>query len=246
MKTMRANCLKRAGAVLSAFVCTLLFLPGASAQFPFMPERDVEESGFRPIFNGENLDGWIYDPVYWKVEDGTMVGEVTPETLLESNSFIIWMGGQPADVEIKMDFRISAEGNSGINYRSSKVEDEYALKGYQLDIDGANRWAGMMYEERGRQIMARRGDLSIAADGRKIVTASVGDADELAPGEGWHEAHVIAYGTTLIHLIDGRVMSILVDTDTENRTAGGYIGMQVHTGPPMKIEYKNIRIKEYK
>lgn len=210
-----------------------------------MPETDVEESGFRPIFNGTDLEGWDYDPVYWSVRDGVMTGEVTPETLLKQNNFIIWMNDQPADFELKMDFRVSPEGNSGINYRSSRVEEQYALKGYQLDIDGKNSYTGMMYEERARQILGFRGDLSVCADGRKIVTASVGDAAELAPSQGeWHEAHIIAYGTTLVHIIDGRVTCVVVDTDRENRTTEGYIGMQTHVGPPMKIEFRNIRLKD--
>ncbi|MCD8185831.1 MAG: DUF1080 domain-containing protein, partial [Rikenellaceae bacterium] len=109
-----------------------------------------------------------------------------------------------------------------------------------------NNYTGMMYEERGRQILARRGDLSLCYEGRKTVCASVGDADRLAPAAGeWHTAHVIAYGPTLIHLIDGRVTSVVVDADAQNRTLRGYLGMQVHVGPPMKIEFRNIRLKEY-
>jgi len=238
---------RTAGSVFLSAVAMLLLQPEVVAQdFPFQPEYDVEESGFRSIFNGQDLEGWTYDPVYWSVQDGMLVGEVTPETILKQNSFIIWTEAQPADFELKMEFRVSDRGNSGINYRSSKIEDLYALKGYQLDIDGQNRYTGMMYEERGRQILAHRGDATICIDGRKIVTSSVGDADELAPTPGeWHQAHIIAYGTTLVHIIDGRVTSVTVDMDAANRTAQGYIGMQVHTGPPMKIEYRNIRIKEY-
>lgn len=241
---MRAIVKKKRSVILVCLV--VLYSISMKAQFPFAVERNIEESGFELIFNGSNLDDWNYDPVYWKVKDGVMIGEITPETVLESNSFIIWTKGEPANFELKMDFRVSKEGNSGINYRSSKVENVYALKGYQLDIDGKNMWSGQNYEERGRQIMANRGDISIAGNGRKIVVGSVGTPEELAPSEGWHEAHIIAYGTTLIHLIDGRVMSIVVDTDAENRINKGHIGMQVHVGPPMTIEYKNIRLKKYK
>ena len=86
-----------------------------------------------------------------------MVGEVTPETLLERNSFIVWKGGTPADFELKMEYRVSPEGNSGINYRSVKVPGvAHALKGYQLDIDGPGQWTGQNYEERGRTFLALR------------------------------------------------------------------------------------------
>jgi hypothetical protein len=212
------------------------------------PETKAEE-GFRTIFNGKNFDGWTYDPVYWSIEDGVMVGEVTEATILKNNSFIIWMEEQPVDFELKMDFKVSAKGNSGINYRSSIFTDvPYALKGYQLDIDGEKRWAGQNYEERGRTFLALRGQVSqIENDAKPYVVGSTGSAEELGAlikVNEWNEAHVIARENTLIHLINGRVMSVVVDRDTINRTRHGYIGMQVHVGPPMKIEYRNIRIKE--
>ena len=116
------------------------------AQSPF-PDENVPETGFTAIFDGKTLDGWEYDPIYWRVEGDRMVGEVTPETLLERNSFIVWKGGTPADFELKMEYRVSPEGNSGINYRSVKVPGvAHALKGYQLDIDGPGQWTGQNYE----------------------------------------------------------------------------------------------------
>jgi hypothetical protein len=54
-----------------------------------------DEVGYEPIFDGKTLNGWEGDPKYWRVENGALVGEVTPETLLKTNSFIIWRGGSP-------------------------------------------------------------------------------------------------------------------------------------------------------
>lgn len=102
------------------FAAALCLTTSLGAQSPF-PDEGMPETDFRPIFDGRTLDGWTYDPVYWRVEEGCIVGEVTPETLLERNSFIIWRGDAPADFELKMEYRVSAEGNSGINYRSSEV-----------------------------------------------------------------------------------------------------------------------------
>ena len=177
-----------------------------------------------------------------------MVGEVTPETLLERNSFIVWKGGTPADFELKMEYRVSPEGNSGINYRSVKVPGvAHALKGYQLDIDGPGQWTGQNYEERGRTFLALRGQATQAEPGKKPhVIGSTGDKDALfaeIDRDGWNACHVIAKGNTLIHLINGKVMSIVVDSDPHERTRKGLIGMQVHVGPPMKIEFRNIRLK---
>src|SRR5262249_7119844 len=138
---------------VSAPQCTF-----AQQVYPTAAKQD--ETGFVSIFDGKSLDGWEGDPTYWRVEDGCLVGEVTPETLLKRNSFIIWRGGKPGDFELKADFRISEGGNSGINYRSEEVADTpFALRGYQFDIDGANRYTGQNYEERGRTFLAQRGDI---------------------------------------------------------------------------------------
>lgn len=88
------------------------------------------------IFDGEMLNGWEGDTIYWRAEDGKIVGEVTEETLLDNNSFLIWRGGLTSDFEIKVEHRVSSEGNSAINYRSQEFEDlPFALRGYQADLD---------------------------------------------------------------------------------------------------------------
>ena len=91
------------------------------------------------IFDGKTLKGWDGDPTYWRVENGNLVGEITPSTLLKTNSFIIWKGGEPGDFEFKGEFNITEAGNSGINYRSDQLTDvPFALRGYQADIDGTD------------------------------------------------------------------------------------------------------------
>ena len=92
----------------------------AVAQQVMPTPGDGDETGFESIFDGETLDGWEGDPTYWRVEDGALVGEITPETVLEQNSFIIWRGGVTRDFELKLEFRISEGGNSGVNYRSER------------------------------------------------------------------------------------------------------------------------------
>ena len=105
-----------------------------------------DEDGFVEIFDGQTLDGWEGDSTYWRVENGNLVGEVTPTTLLDNNTFIIWQGGTPGDFEFKGEFNITEEGNSGINYRSEQLTDiQFALRGYQADIDGKNNYTGQNY-----------------------------------------------------------------------------------------------------
>ncbi len=121
-------------------------------------QPEVEQTGFVPLFDGKSLEGWEYDPVYWSVKDGAIVGEITPETVLKNNTFIIWKGGEPGDFELKVDYWISEQGNSGVQYRSDRfTEVPFALRGYQADIDGGNRYTGQNYEERKRTTLAYRG-----------------------------------------------------------------------------------------
>ncbi len=226
-----------------------------------------QEKGFVNIFNGKTLNGWEGDPTYWRVEDGSLVGEITPQTLLKTNSFIMWKGGEPANFELKGEFHITEKGNSGINYRSEKLPDvPYALKGYQADIDGANRYTGQNYEERGRTTLAYRGQITTInpqsgnwtpeevrakvknnAWSDLKVTGSLGSSDSLKTqikNQDWNSFHLIIKGNRLQHYINDILMSDVTDNDVINGKSKGIIGVQVHVGPPMKVQYRNLRLKK--
>jgi hypothetical protein len=207
-----------------------------------------DDAAWRTIFDGNSLAGWEGDPRYWRVENGCIVGEVTPATLLKENTFLIWRGGVTRDFELKVEYRISERGNSGINYRSVPVPGlPFALTGYQADIDGQNRYTGQNYEERGRTFNALRGQITRIPAGKKAeVIGTTGDTKELERfirNGDWNEYHLIARGHTLIHMLNGHVMSVVVDEDKTNRRLEGLLGVQVHVGPPMKVEYRNFRLK---
>jgi hypothetical protein len=203
---------------------------------------------FKPIFNGKNLDGWKGDTSVWRVENNSIVGETTLERPLKSNTFLIYTAAEPGDFELKAEFRITESGNSGIQYRSEELEGmSYILKGYQADIDGNNVYTGQNYEERGRGFLAKRGENALLESGSdpKIV-ASLGTADSLKnliKKEDWNEIHIVAQGNRLRHYINGVLMSDVTDNDATLRKQTGVIGFQAHTGPPMKVEYRNVRIK---
>lgn len=206
--------------------------------------------GFVRIFDG-TLKDWDGDPVYWKAENGTLVGEVRPETLLKQNSFIIWRGGETGDFELKLEYRVSAAGNSGINYRSSELPGtKWAMQGYQDDIDGKDQWSGQNYEERGRTFLAYRGQSVLLKPGLKPeVVRELGDRAELQKNvlkEDWNQVHIIAKGNLLQHFTNGVLMSEVRDEDPEHRKLSGLLGVQVHVGPPMKVEYRNIFLKQIK
>jgi hypothetical protein len=227
---------------------------------PYVPKQSDrpeplagEEPGFESIFDGKTLNGWEGDPKYWRVDAGDMVGELTPETIVKSNTFLIWRG-EPADFELKVDFRITAGGNSGINYRSEQVPDtvtpanKFAMRGYQCDIDGRKAYVGNNYEEKGRLFLAVRGQVTHVVGGRvPIVLSTFGDPAALAQvaTDDWNAVHITARGNVLTHTVNGQLMTQVIDDDAPNRPADGLIGMQVHVGPPMKIEYRRVRLKNW-
>lgn len=227
--------------------------------------NNEDKKGFVEIFDGKTLQGWEGDPKHWKAEEGNLVGEVTPSTLLDRNTFIIWQGGEPGDFELKGEFRITKSGNSGINYRSIQLDDyQYGLKGYQADIDGKNNYTGQNYEERGRTTLAYRGEEVVVETSenpssslrnkiknnawtQRSVTGSLGNSASLGDHikkEDWNEIHLIVNNNRLRHYVNGVLMSDVIDNDSGNRKFKGKLGVQLHVGPPMKVEYRNLRLKQ--
>ena len=201
---------------------------------------------FTPIFDGQSLKGWDGDPSYWRVENGAIVGQTKPGAMPKQNTFLIWRGGSPADFDLVAEYRITG-GNSGIQYRSAEVPGiRWAMKGYQADIDAEQQYTGQIYEERGRGFLALRGQsASIGSGGKPVVLGSLGDAADLKSAihtQGWNDYRIVARGNVLIQILNGRVMSLLIDDDTVNRKMEGLIGIQLHAGEPMKIEVRNIRL----
>lgn len=246
---------------------TLLLSLSFNGCRPAKNNVDKDNDGFVRIFDGSTLNNWVGDTTYWRVEDSCLVGVVTPSTLLKRNTFIIWQGNMPQNFEIRVDYKVSAEGNSGINYRSEKIEGfPYALKGYQADLDGAKNYTGSNYEERRRTTLASRGDKTVlppvasSPDSLqahisnnqwmpKIVTGSLG-----APGmlkavikdDDWNEYRIVVRDNHMQHYVNGVLMSDVTDNDTINRRFTGYLGVQVHVGPPMRVAYRNFRMKKLK
>jgi hypothetical protein len=215
-------------------------------------EPAARDEDFKSIFDGKSLEGWDGDPVYWRVEEGSLVGEVTPQTLLKRNSFIVWRGGTVADFELKLDYRVSPRGNSGVNYRSLDLEAlPRLMRGYQADIDGEDRWTGNLYEERGRTFIAKRGQRSVVEPGKRARVVEVFDdpavlQKTVVKKEDWNTYHIIVRGDHHRIFLNGVLMTEAWDHDRVNGTRSGLLGVQVHIGPPMKIEYRNIRLAQLK
>ncbi len=238
--------------------------PVAAASKPaLLPGPIVEDdTGFRPIFDGRSLQGWDGDPRLWRVENGAIVGEFTEHTAQKEESFLIWRGGEPEDFELKGEYQVSELGNSGFEYRSRQVEgSKWNLDGgYQMDIDGrqwGDRFNQRMMQKNGvdcprvtgenvgQVIFALPGQISrLSEHQQRHVLGSLGSCAAVTQSlaDGWNKVHLIIRGGWMIHIINGQVMSVVVDDDPA-RSKRGLLGLQLHGGGPMKVEFRSLRIK---
>ena len=240
--------------------CTLLLaatLCAAFAQPPAAPRRGPampeplglnDYTGFESIFDG-TMKGWDGNPDFWRVENGVLVGETTKEKALKVNTFLVWRAGEPGDFELKVDYRIN-NTNSGIQYRSVELLDvgKWVMKGYQADIDFQNTYSGQLYEERGRGFLALRGQMNQSQEGHSPkILGAIHSGDELKGYfkiNDWNTMHIVAKGNMLMHIVNGHLMSVFIDDDGKNRAAKGLLGFQIHMGPPMKAEFRNVYLKK--
>jgi len=202
---------------------------------------------FRPIFNGRSLEGWQGDGKHWRVENGMIVGQTTAENPLRENTFLFWRQGEVDDFELKLKYRISGteHANSGIQFRSGEDGQGHAM-GYQADIDLKGQWVGILYDERGRGVLATRGQDVILGPGGFKQTARWADDNVVRDKvnlDGWNEYHVLAVDDHMVLSINGQVTAIVTDMDAANRDLSGLLALQLHAGPPMKVEFKDIQLK---
>jgi 3-keto-disaccharide hydrolase len=207
----------------------------------------AEDQG-KALFNGKTLEGWSGNEKFWSVKDGAITGQTTAENPTKGNTFLIWKGGDVKDFELELKFKIIG-GNSGIQYRSSDLGD-FVVGGYQGDIEAGDKYIGILYEEKGRGILAERGEkVVIGADGKREVVGKTGDSKEIADAvkkEDWNEYEVIAKGNHLIQKINGRTTIDVTDNESSKAKASGILALQLHAGPPMMVQFKDIQFKELK
>jgi len=207
------------------------------------------EAGFKEIFDGKTLTGWDGNPEFWKVEDGAIVAQTTKEKPTKGNTFLIWRQGEVDDFELRLSYKMIG-GNSGVQYRSKEMGDKWVIGGPQADFEAGDKFSGIHYEEKGRGIMAERGQrVTVDKDGKKVQGEKIGDPAELGKlvkKEDWNELKIIASGNKTQHYINGQLMSELTDDQESKRKLSGLLALQLHAGPPMKIEFKNIRLKRTK
>lgn len=260
--------LRNSATTLFAFDPLQLFVLGV---FCFLPAvGQCQEATTSPpntesesieLFNGEDLSGWDGDPRFWRVEDGELIGETTAKVAAESNTFLIYRESEFSDFDLSFEYQVTGY-NSGVQYRSREI-GKWSVAGYQCDFEaehhlidgkGTDRFSGMFFDEQGRMFLGQRGQVVLVRPNTKDTNkpiidqlGTIGDSAQLESiirRDNWNEMRVIANGFTFTHIINGQVMCVGFDEDTENRKDAGILAFQLHSGPPMKIRIRNLSIRE--
>ena len=205
------------------------------------------EPGFVSLFDGRTLDGWDGDRSIWSVADGAITGQTSGDTKLKENNFLVWKD-QVENFELRLKFRLE-NGNSGIYYRAKKRPAGQTqgdpLIGTQADFDASGRWTGVIMEYLLREVLAERGQkVAIDEQGQKQATA-LGDPAQLLAAvkpQEWNDYTVIAKGGSVVLKINGMTMCELEDRDPK-RLVHGWLALQVHVGPPMRVQFKDIYLR---
>jgi hypothetical protein len=206
-----------------------------------------KDEDYKPMFNGKDLSGWNGKPGWWRVEDGALTAESTAENPCKECNYLIWRGDHPADFELLAEFKLSSAANSGIQLRSQELLN-WDTYGYQADMTGDGSLIGFVYHHQ-HGLIAGRGEKShFAADGTKTVEP-LGDPAELLkhykPGD-WNTYRIICRGPEIILYVNDVLMCQITDERVTPAASRGVIALQMHPGPPMKVQFKNLRIKTLK
>lgn len=213
-------------------------------------------AGEKQLFNGKDLSGWEGHADFWSVEDGAITGRTTKEKPTAGNTFLVWKDGEVGDFELTFRYKFAAgstSGNSGVQYRSKLVDPaKFVVSGYQADFEVGPKFSGILYEEKARGILALRGQAvkittGAAPNKPKIeVTGEDGKSDEIQAsiklGE-WNEYRIVAKGGHLQHFINGHKTVDVMD-ETAEGAKKGILALQLHAGPPMQVQFKDIVLKQ--
>lgn len=201
-------------------------------------------NGFASMFNGKDLTGWEGAPGWWEVRDGVLMSESTPEKPCNQSHYLYWKGGEPGDFEMRCQWRITGPANSGVQFRSEK-RPNWDTWGYQADMDAAGEYVGCLYQHV-RGLVAQRGEkVRIDAAGKRTIT-TFADAKELLKAikpVDWNEYRILAEGPRIALWINNVLMCEVEDYEPKFALPKGIIALQMHQGPPMKVEFKDLLIR---
>lgn len=198
------------------------------------------------LFNGKDLTGWDGDPRLWSVVDGVLVGESDKaDKNVEKNTFLIWEGGEIGDFDFEMTARVKGN-NSGVQYRSRVIDAAtWSVGGYQMDMHPKQAFVAMLYEEKGRGISCQRGQKVVLEKGAKPKVTGKLPVPEVKL-EDWNTYRIEGRGNVVKHFVNGELAAEITDNDPDKRSLQGVLALQLHAGPAMKVEVKEISLKKLK
>ena len=214
-----------------------------------LPAADTAEEGFRPLFNGHDLSGWVQrgGKAKYTVEGDEIVGHTVPNT---ENSFLC-TDRDYDDFVLELDFKVAPTLNSGVQIRSHVYDKETTTEiaavkgkkaktkklpagrvhGYQCEIDPSDRaWTAGIYDE------ARRGWLNTLENNEA--------ARKAFKQNEWNHLRIECDGDSIKTWLNGVPAADLRDS----MTPSGFIALQVHQvgdrTEPLEVRWRNVRIKE--
>jgi hypothetical protein len=204
---------------------------------------DDSEQGFVSMFNGRDLTGWQGKPGGWWVEDGAITSRSTKENPCLKHHYLVWQGGKPADFVLRFQYRLTG-GNSGVQIRS-QTRPNWDTWGYQADMEAGPQWTGCLFQHDRGGVVMRGKRAVIAADGtRTEETFAAGDElQKKIKQNDWNDYEITAQGTRVVIKINGELMCEVDDRDEKLACRSGIIALQMHPGPPMEVQFRNLRIK---
>lgn len=201
----------------------LLLLSFAVCSFAQLTKEEKKE-GFQMLLKGGNLKDWDGDPRLWKLSNGVLTGS-TDGVTLQGNTFLIYKKREFADFVLRTEVKLRNH-NSGIQFRSEALPN-WVVKGLQADMAEGNWW-GSIYDEKGTRGV--------------IVNGWKGKGEKLVKANDWNQVEVSAIGSKIIIKLNGSVTAELDDTSKPS----GIIALQLHRGPGMQVEFRNMRIRALK
>lgn len=225
----------------------MLILTACLSTLPAMAEPEHGGNQPQPLFNGKDLTGWQGEPGWWSVVDGVLTTESTPEKPCRRSNYLVWTGGRPADFQLDCEFRLSAGANSGIQIRS-QTRPSFDTWGYQADMTGEGKLIGFLYHH-ATGLVAGRGEIvTITPDGERKVEVFADAAKLLAHFKkgDWNHYRIICRGPEIALFLNGELMCRVNDHNPATAARNGIIALQMHAGPPMKAEFRNILLTDLK
>ena len=203
------------------------------------------------IFDGETLDGWLAaDMSFWSVEDGAITAKITEEKPTSRNHYLVYQGGELTDFELTLKHRIISDHNvnGGFQFRSEMFDGDIPddCRGYQVDNNTQTDWLVRLYDEFGRHTLAWRGEKTVFATDGTPTTTKIAESQGPAHfklGE-WHEYRLVCIGNQITLYVDGRLVGEVIDHDTAQQDFLGILALQLHSGKPMTVQFKDIVLKE--